>query len=111
MAYYRLKPRCSQARITLLRSILIIESLIGPIMSLTTSCCCSLAQLQCSHAVVDSLQCTDSSANRLKSLGIFAGQQIEIARRGNPLIVKAAGSRIAVSEGIAEQILVREFAA
>lgn len=69
---------------------------------------CSLFELQHRVAVVEGLSCPDGAANRLKSLGIFAGQQIEVARRGNPFIVKAAGSRIAVSADIAKQILVRE---
>ena len=75
-----------------------------------SSCLCSLDALQSGFAVVESLDCVESTANRLRSLGIFAGQQIEVSRRGNPLIVKAAGSRIAVSQDIAKHILVRESA-
>lgn len=50
----------------------------------------------------------DSSACRLKSLGVFEGQTIEVSRRGNPLIVKAAGSRVAIAADLAEGILVRD---
>ena len=75
-----------------------------------SSCLYSLDVLQSGFAIVDSLDCVESTANRLRSLGIYVGQQIEVARRGNPLIVKAAGSRIAVSQDIAKQILVRESA-
>ncbi len=68
----------------------------------------SLDQYQKDSGVVECLRCLDTSANRLKSLGIFAGQRIRVARRGNPMIVKAAGSRIAVAADIAKQILVRD---
>jgi Fe2+ transport system protein FeoA len=43
----------------------------------------------------------------LKALGLFEGQQVQLSRRGNPLILKAAGSRIAVAGEIAQQIFVR----
>jgi hypothetical protein len=43
----------------------------------------------------------------LKSLGLFEGQQVQLARVGNPLIVKAAGGKIAVAGEIAKGIYMR----
>ena len=68
----------------------------------------SLDRLRNDVAIVENLRLPEASAKRLKSLGVFKGQRIELARRGNPLIVKAAGSRIAIAEGIAKHIFVRE---
>jgi Fe2+ transport system protein FeoA len=53
------------------------------------------------------LDLPDTSALRLKALGIFEGQRIELAKRGSPMIVKAAGGRVAIAEEIARRILVR----
>ena len=69
----------------------------------------SLDQLRTNIAIVNALDLSDSSAQRLKSLGVFEGQRIEVARRGNPLIVKAAGSRIAIASELAKNILVQEI--
>lgn len=60
-------------------------------------------------AIVEKLEFADATVNRLKSLGVFEGQRITVARRGNPLIIKAAGSRIAIAAGLAQHIWVREF--
>ncbi len=60
-------------------------------------------------AIVKAINLAESAAGRLKALGVFEGQRIEIARRGNPLIVKAAGSRIAIAEGLAKDILVENL--
>ncbi|WP_283433611.1 FeoA family protein [Neorhodopirellula lusitana] len=43
-------------------------------------------------------------ATRLKSLGLFEGQRVQLARGGNPMIVKAAGGKIAVAGEIARGI-------
>lgn len=58
--------------------------------------------------VIESLDLDGPAAKRLKSLGVFAGQRIELAQRGNPLIIKAAGSKVAIARPIAERILVRD---
>jgi len=68
----------------------------------------SLDQLRQTVAVIDRLDLTVEAGNRLKSLGIFVGQRIELARQGNPLIIKAAGSRVAIAQALAKCILVRE---
>lgn len=53
------------------------------------------------------LNLPEACANRLKSLGLFEGQRVELARAGNPMILKAAGGRIAVATEIAKGILMR----
>ncbi|KLU04569.1 MULTISPECIES: FeoA family protein [Rhodopirellula] len=53
------------------------------------------------------LDLPENCASRLKALGLFEGQLVQLSRRGNPLILKAAGSRIAVAGEIAQQIFVR----
>lgn len=54
-----------------------------------------------------SIQVPEGSAVRLKALGIFEGQHVALAKRGNPLIVKAAGGRVAIAAELAEHILVQ----
>lgn len=49
----------------------------------------------------------DACAIRLKSLGLFEGQKIKLARVGNPMILKAAGGKIAVAGEIARGIFMR----
>lgn len=53
------------------------------------------------------LDLPDASAIRLKSLGLFAGQHVELSRGSNPLIVKAAGGKVAVAGEIARGIYMR----
>jgi len=58
------------------------------------------------EVVIRQLDLPDSCALRLKAMGLFEGQRVEIARWGNPLVVKAAGSKIALAREIARHILV-----
>jgi Fe2+ transport system protein FeoA len=53
------------------------------------------------------LDLPEACAIRLKSLGLFEGQQVELTRSGNPLILKAAGGKIAVAGEIAKGIFMR----
>ena len=53
------------------------------------------------------LDLPEACAIRLKSLGLFEGQRVELARGGNPMILKAAGGRIAVAGEIAKGIFLR----
>ena len=53
------------------------------------------------------LDLPEACAIRLKSLGLFEGQHVELARSGNPMIVKAAGGKIAVAGEIAKGIFMR----
>ena len=61
-----------------------------------------------STAIIDRLQLDETPANRLKSLGLFEGQHVELSRAGNPLIVKAAGSRVAIAADLAKYIFLRD---
>ncbi len=71
--------------------------------------CTTLNRIDEPRAIVKAINLAESAARRLKALGVFEGQCIEIARRGDPLIVKAAGSRIAIAEGLAKDILVENL--
>lgn len=53
------------------------------------------------------LDLPEACATRLKSLGLFEGQQLQLASAGNPIIVKAAGGKIAVAGEIARGIYMR----
>lgn len=64
--------------------------------------------LRAANAIVESLDLAELPCKRLKSLGVFEGQLIELSKRGNPMIIKAAGSRVAISQQLAEQIMVRD---
>lgn len=68
----------------------------------------SLSSRGFSTFIVEKLDLEPTSANRLKAMGVFEGQQIELTRQGNPLIVKAAGSRVAIAADLAKRILVRD---
>ncbi|MDP7395449.1 MAG: FeoA family protein [Lentisphaeria bacterium] len=72
-------------------------------MSLTTA----LSDCSAKRCQVVSLNLTGATAQRLEALGIFEGQDMKLAKRGNPLIVKAAGGKVAISRDLASQILVR----
>lgn len=52
------------------------------------------------------LDLPEAEAQRLKGMGIFAGQSIEIRKTGDNFIVTAAGGRIAIARQIARHILV-----
>lgn len=53
------------------------------------------------------LDLPEACAIRLKSLGLFEGQHVELTRAGNPMILKAAGGKIAVAGEIAKGIFMR----
>ncbi len=53
------------------------------------------------------LELPDAEAQRLRSMGIFEGQQIKICKTGGNLIVTAAGGRIALANRVARHILAR----
>jgi len=82
------------------------------ILALIGKNCVVLAEVALDRFIADEgqiarLNLPDGCAVRLKSLGLFEGQNIQLAKRGNPLILKAAGGRIAVADEIASQIFVR----
>lgn len=45
-------------------------------------------------------------ADRLRAMGICDGRRIELLRSGDPLIVRAAGTRIGISRRLAERVQV-----
>jgi len=45
--------------------------------------------------------------DRLKSMGICIGRKVEVAKRGDPLILKVYGIRIGLSARLARHIQVR----
>jgi len=57
-------------------------------------------------AVVRRIEAEDDSMDRLKSLGICVGRQVELVKRGDPLIVRVFGSRLGISARLADRVLV-----
>lgn len=53
-------------------------------------------------AVVRRIETDGEEVQRLKSLGLCIGRQIEVVKTGDPLIVKIFGSRIGLSASLAE---------
>jgi len=53
-------------------------------------------------AVVRRIATDGEEVQRLKSLGLCVGRQIEVVKSGDPLIVKIFGSRIGLSASLAE---------
>ena len=52
-------------------------------------------------AVVRRIETDGEEVQRLKSLGLCVGRQIEVVKSGDPLIVKIFGSRIGLSASLA----------
>ena len=48
----------------------------------------------------------ENETHRLKCLGVFEGQTIRLQKPGNPMILMAAGSRVAIADDIASRIIV-----
>jgi len=57
-------------------------------------------------AVVRRIETEDDSMERLKALGICIGRQVELVKRGDPLIVRVFGSRLGISSRLANHVLV-----
>jgi Fe2+ transport system protein FeoA len=57
-------------------------------------------------AVVRRIEAEDDSMDRLKALGICIGRQVELVKRGDPLIVRVYGSRLGISSRLANRVLV-----
>lgn len=57
-------------------------------------------------ATVTSIELDGFEAARVKAMGLYEGQTVEVSKAGNPVIVKAAGSRMALASEIASQIMV-----
>lgn len=57
-------------------------------------------------AVVRRVETEDEDTQRLKTLGVCLGRRVEIARSGNPLILKIFGSRLGLSAELAARVRV-----
>ena len=57
-------------------------------------------------AIVRRIETEDDSMDRLKALGICVGRQVELVKRGDPLIVRVYGSRLGISSRLANRVLV-----
>jgi Fe2+ transport system protein FeoA len=57
-------------------------------------------------AIVRRIEVEDDSMDRLKALGICIGRQVELVKRGDPLIVRVYGSRLGISSRLANRVLV-----
>jgi Fe2+ transport system protein FeoA len=57
-------------------------------------------------AVVRSIATDDEETERLKTLGVCVGRRVEVARSGNPLILKIFGSRLGISAELAARVQV-----
>ena len=55
-------------------------------------------------AVVQSIDIEDEEIQRLKTLGICIGRQLEVIRAGDPLIVGVFGSRLGLSASLASRV-------
>jgi len=58
-------------------------------------------------AMIVSVEAADGEIARLKALGLCVGRRVQMVKTGNPLILRVLGSRIGLSERLAEGILVK----
>ena len=56
--------------------------------------------------MVRSVSTDDEDTQRLKTLGVCVGRRVELARVGNPLILKIFGSRLGISAELAARVQV-----
>lgn len=66
----------------------------------------SISSMRSGSATVTSIDLDGFEAARLKAMGLYEGQTIELSQAGNPVIVKAAGSKMALANEIASHIMV-----
>jgi Fe2+ transport system protein FeoA len=55
-------------------------------------------------AIVRRIETDGEEVQRLKSLGLCVGRQVEVVKSGDPLIVKIFGSRIGLSASLAAHV-------
>ena len=55
-------------------------------------------------AVVRRIETDGEEVQRLKSLGLCVGRQVEVVKSGDPLIIKIFGSRIGLSASLAARV-------
>ena len=57
-------------------------------------------------AIVRRIDSEDEDVDRLKTLGVCTGRQIEITKTGDPLILRVFGSRLGMSASLAQRVWV-----
>ena len=67
----------------------------------------SLSEFRGKNAQILHLNLPESEARRLRCLGLFEGQSIELQKAGSPMILSVAGGRVAISQEIARRIVVQ----
>jgi Fe2+ transport system protein FeoA len=55
-------------------------------------------------AIIRRIETDGEEVQRLKSLGLCVGRQIEVVKSGDPLIIKIFGSRIGLSASLAGRV-------
>ena len=63
-----------------------------------------------SRAIVQRIESADAALHRLMAMGLCVGREVEVIRRGNPLIVRLLGARVGVSARVAQHIIVARCA-
>jgi Fe2+ transport system protein FeoA len=66
-----------------------------------------LSDFRGQRARIVRLDLPDAETHRLQCLGVFEGQLIQLLHAGSPLILIAAGSRVAIARDIVRRILVQ----
>lgn len=70
----------------------------------TALCCARVGQC----VLIEQL-CNDAAeAARLRDLGLCEGAQVEILRRGHPIVVRVCDARFGLAHAVAEKVLCRE---
>lgn len=69
---------------------------------------CDLATLpEGQPARIESIDARDLDLARLEVMGLCAGRTVEVAKTGDPLIVRVLGTRIGLAASLARSIRVR----
>ena len=56
--------------------------------------------------IVRRMEARQEDGDRLKTLGVCVGRQIELVKPGNPMIIRVFGSRLGISAQLASQVWV-----
>jgi Fe2+ transport system protein FeoA len=58
------------------------------------------------HGVVQHIDHADTALHRLMAMGLCVGRRVEVARQGNPLVLRLLGARVGVSSRLAQRIVI-----
>ena len=76
-------------------------------MELATPTLARLDQLPAhTCGIVRRMEAQQEDGDRLKTLGVCVGRQIELVKPGNPMIIRVFGSRLGISSTLASQVWV-----